>query len=708
MSNLFYIDNEAPWNPPAAYGPWDLRNQSGGTIESLPAAAWPERGGLGLRVAGGSAYVKKNVSIPLEPGQALYLGLWLRPLQAPAADWTTCDFVLQNGGVYLAVSYPLQSSRTVYVRDDSQYLAGANFTLAPGRWSYLVVGVRRSTDPSGAAADGRCWLYLDGTLVKAWTNVDNYHLAATVEFPLLGQIATDVRFSQDFDEIQLATAYPEPYAPRPATALPCPRRVAVLYRGSSDASRQFADACVSQLGVPRANLINLPTASGDETLGDYAAFQAQVEAAIQAYFALNPTVAQRCTCFLIGHGVPGYFMHQGVKHSAVSRLMNFGTPFAGPVANPLFERPVARLSQADLNGKRLCARIDAADLTASLGLLDRAAASAVGEVPADQALFVDDESLRFSPACGRLRLNVRTEGAMSGDALAWVTGAAATFGQPAGVRAFFGAASAGSLDSLRQGPCLGRNALSSAGGYAAAVGFAAAIDGLDPERFFEAIRQGAGLAEAGALASPCLDSSLVVAGNPLMTVGLPKAGVNVYHGQGGASGIDWTTPLACCGLADQAEVKLPLAPNEVHVLGIRRVSAAGVEEGNARVLAHVRIDEAGQVQPVLTAAVDVAARPIGGGGLAVSFRYLLPPGLVAPERFEVLSDGGTGTIDLENPVLVIGRLPMASRRERFEARLTVEARPLKLCVRACLGQAQGPISRIVELPAFEAVGPQVL
>ena len=80
----------------------------------------------------------------------------------------------------------------------------------------------------------------------------------------------------------------------------------------------------------------------------------------------------------------------------------------------------------------------------------------------------------------------------------------------------------------------------------------------------------------------------------------------------------------------------------------------------------------------------------------------------APESFEVLGDGGTGTINLEEPLLTIGRTPMASRRERFDTRLAIEGRPLKLCVRACLGSAKGPVSRIVELAGSQTSAPQTL
>ena len=75
MSLLCYIDNEAP-----ALAEWNSVVQSGAsTLAQTAAAAFPQRGGLGLRITSRSspAYVKKNALPPILPGQTRYVGFWI-------------------------------------------------------------------------------------------------------------------------------------------------------------------------------------------------------------------------------------------------------------------------------------------------------------------------------------------------------------------------------------------------------------------------------------------------------------------------------------------------------------------------------------------------------------------------------------------------------------------------------------------------------
>lgn len=703
MSNLLYIDNELNWTPATPLGQWDDAYLAGGQIACLPEAAWPERGGLGLRVSGGMACVWKNLPVQIQPGQELYMGLWVRLGDRPSAPANAMDLCLQNDFGILWASFPSTSQHNVCFGGDAGLNAGHGVVLCPGRWQYLVLGLQRSTDPTGRSPNGKGWVYLDGQLLRTWTNVDNYDVAASVTSLTVGQMMEDAQFSEDFDELRLSTTYPEPYAPRPTTDLLCPQRLIVLYRPASAASRQFADACVDQLGIPRANLIPLPTAGSLETLATYADFQAQVEKPIQDYFTLNPRTAQRAMAFLIGHDVPGYFMSGGVKYSAVSRLMNFGTPFVGAIENPLRALPAERPTKTTLAGKFLCARIDAADVTQSLSILSRSqAVQGLPVIPANQKLFVSDESYRVSAACGSLRLAAEPMGPLSEDALVWTDAASLPTTQSPGVQAAMTAVSAASLDSLRLGGCVGRAALLGPGAYASATGFAAAGEELDIERWFAVLRAGGSPVEAAALAVGKLDSGLVVAGNPLMTMNLPKAGYNIYHGLGDAAGIDWSAPVACTGLTDLASVKVELSPGKVHVLGARAVSANGVEESGCDVLTYVTIDAAGRLVPVLVAPTDVQAWSLAAGVTAVSFRYRVRPGLPVPDYFEILTDGGSGTIDFDHPAMTIKPLP--GTQERFQVRLS-QSPPLRLCVRGCIGEVKGPCGGIVAVTAGATTTP---
>lgn len=433
MSVLHYIDNEVPWGagaPPAHFGEWDSRTELGtSTITRSANAAFPERGAAGLRLVvwTGNAYMRKDDWCEgVAAGAAIYAGLWIRVQAASTAMMKLLEAALTSGTVlrwYLSATRALQCAAL----DDggAQQWASDVSLPADDSWVYLATKLTRAT--TDVAADGRLDVYVDGILRASKTGIDNFdQMAGSAQRLDLGNLwNASAGTTLDFDEVRVAEAYPEPYAAAPATDLPCAARTCVLYRRPSADSRTFAQYYASELDVPRANLIGLNTAAADESLPDYATFQSQVEAGLDAYFALHPTVAARCTCLLVGYGVPGYFFSAAVKHSAASRLMNYGTAFSSQTDNPLYNpSAVARLTQADLAGKYLACRIDADDLANAKSIIDAAAAvSALAELADADTLHSDDAAYKASVSCQHLRVLTAGLGGYGDDALIWGAGA---------------------------------------------------------------------------------------------------------------------------------------------------------------------------------------------------------------------------------------------------------------------------------------------
>jgi hypothetical protein len=187
----------------------------------------------------------------------------------------------------------------------------------------------------------------------------------------------------------------------------------------------------------------------------------------------------------------------------------------------------------------------------------------------------------------------------------------------------------------------------------------------------------------------------------------------LYHGLGSRGAIDYDTPVALVP-PDSASVSVALSAvaGERHFLAARAVSAAGVEEQNTHVVCCVEVDDAGQLLPAPLGAVsDLTAWTEPGGGIVVGFSYQPPPGFVAAEHFEVLSDGGSGQLDLDTPITTIPALPpeahLPTAKHDYEAVVPVTSLPVLLAVRACADGRSGPVGLPVAVPAAAAPGPVV-
>ncbi len=695
MSLLHYIDNEVP-----AFGEFDSVVQSGGTIVQSGDAAFPERGSRGLRASGGMAYVQKDLTISVAPGDEIFFGWWRRIDTHPSVSYKARSIDLYNASQLVWLDFLTSNGTTVWYAFGDAGALSYTWTDVDG-WAYFVLASLRAT--TNVASDGRYRIYVDGALMKEWAGVDNYDRLADITRLRMGQIESDAAFIGDFDEIKIATTYPEPFSPTPTDEYPQARRTVVLFRQASSDSREFADYCVSELGVPLANRCPLPNATANETLADYATFQTEVETDLAAWLALNPTVAANCSCFLLGHGVPGYFTHGGVKHSAVSRLMNYGTAFSSQTTNPLYNpATVARLTKAALGGKYLCTRIDADTLQYSKDILDRGLAVAgTATLPATDKLYSDESDYKASVACQHLRIITAALGTFSDDAFAWGDTGDPSFGA-AGTRAVFVNDAVNSASLIRSGP--GHCYSAMVNSYAAALGFSASAGSLVPGPFFEMLRIGGTLAEAVAVAVANLDYTAVAVGSPLMTAAFSTTGYNVYRGLGGIEGIDWEKPVAYLR-ADQDSIAFnqDLLPGRRYVYAVRAVSSAGVEECNTCVIIYVQTDDQGNLLPApLSRPMDLTA-DVQQGSLLIGFSYYAPLGFAEADGFDVLGDNGTGQLDLDNPVATVAR----SQHDRFDFEVSIDSpdTSVLLAVRPRQDQRTGPMSEILFVPLSTAPAP---
>ncbi len=714
MSLLHYIDNEVP-----DFGEWDAKVEAGSsTILRSALASFPERGSYGLRttlVGTSVAYVRKIFSspCPIAAGGDMYLGFWHRCINPPASGAAPIMSLYSSLGGYTTMLYWTSTQLRVYVKMDSGASTTANWTAGAGRWYYVVLRLHRAA--TAVSADGYAALYVNGVQVAKTSLVDNYDYAIDTARLYCGS-QWDIKdgFTYDNDEIKLGDtlADVEPYRPAPATEYVEAARTLVLYRQASADSVAFADYCVTQLGIPRANLVPLPNATGDETLANYAAFQTQVENDLAAWLAANPTADADKMCFIIGYGVPGYFTDGAIKVSATSRLMSYGIAYtSGGKANPLSSTgvPPVRITKTilDAAAAMLAVRIDCATLSSAQNILAAGlTVSALDRLADTDVLYSSDADYLDSLGCQKLRL-------LTSGNLTILTNAAFFYGSSAGSlfasgsRAAYAGTGWGSADSLRELTNQLYQALRYYG-WAAGVGWAYQPDEFDAESFFEMLRIGGTFAEAAAVAIASVDYTAVVAGEPFMTVSFPKHGHNIYKGIGGVESIDWSSPVACLR-QDQtlAILKTTLTAGRRHIYAARAVSEAGIEENGILATTFIEIDGQGtMLPPPLSAPFELTAAMQSDGSLLVSFSHETGGGENEPESFELLSDFGTGEIDTENPAATLSDI--SSGQSDFEILVVTPTLPAMFAVRGiCDGQA-GPLSEIIFVQAPPSPQPPTL
>lgn len=544
MSLLEYFDFETT----LADDGWTAVENGASTAERSTSAAFPERGTNGLRctiVGASSAYITQTVSHTVDPGESLYFGFWFRINQAPPGG-ATYTLWLRNGLPQAIARIRLFVGRAAaaYVFNDggSSSNTGLSTELLPlNTWYYYVIRIKRaSTDVAG---DGGIALYINGVLDSSIFTVDNFHRFTDLGPIFLGQISGPADGQEyDYDEVKISRTYPEPAIPKTTTENPSPERTVVLYRQPSTDSREFADYCVSELGISRSMLVPLYSATSTEVLASRANFITQVEAGLLTWFALNPTVRDQASTILMGYGVPGYFTDAGIEVSGASRLMSLYKVYAQEESNPFYQG-TARLTKAELTSfYYMCTRIDADTLANAKLIVDAGVtASALAELADTDTLFSDDTTYLGGVDVGQLRLLTSAMTTFANDAFVFGDAGSPSYGS-AGSRITFVDESTDSSDTLRTAAgseCAG--ALITAG-YASAMGFSDTAATFDIDTFFEKMRLGCTFAEASMCSVEKLQWKGEPSGDPLLTAAFQDDGYNLYSGSEGS--IDYDNPVA--------------------------------------------------------------------------------------------------------------------------------------------------------------------
>ncbi len=710
MSLLHYIDNEVP-----AFGEWDAVVQAGSsTIVQSTDAAFPERGAVGLRttvVGTDRAYVTRNDVATLSPGEGYHVGFWLRvPVAPPLEMFFIISRIALNDFFIKLSNY---GKLRLQLRDDAGSYHSTSYSQAidTGRWVYVVANIVRASSPT--ANDGRGELFVDGLSAGSVSGLDNYDTLDGTSYIRIGASSgVSDGFTCDFDEIKIGTSLAdvEPFSPEPNGDYVEARRTVVLVPDSSD-GREFADYCISELQTPRSLICYLPNASSSESLADYATFQSQVENDLTSFLNGRPVIEARACAFLIGYGTPGFFTSSGKLHSATSRLNHFGTAFSSGTANPFYQT-TTRKTASEIRAENLwlATRIDADTLANAKALIDRAATiETLSALPDTDILYSDDADYRASVDCQKLRIATAASGDMLTPNAAFVLGVTGiTDLDASGSRVTVvddGENDTATLRSVSDWVTYGLLAA----GYASGAGFAnSSPTGFDKTAFCELLRVGATFAEAALAAVEKVDHTSVVAGSPLMTVAFLLAGYNFYLGTGGVEDIDWNNPVAYAKPEDESmELHLPLESGLRNVLGLRKVSSAGVEERNTHVVIHLETDTEDALLPApLARPFDTSAEIVPDAHIRVGFSYETPAGHSQPAGFEVFSDSGSGILDLQTPIYVVSDVPPSA--DDVEVTFPIPQTPsntIRIAVRAIANGQTSSLGKVVsvKIPTSPAV-----
>lgn len=354
------------------------------------------------------------------------------------------------------------------------------------------------------------------------------------------------------DEWMLATGPCGPVWVEPvADTAADPARWLVVYNRSSSDSASFAAAYAQARDVPLANLVGLELPA-NEIISEAQALQMRQD--LKTYLQTNRLTG--IAGVLLGHGVPGVVDTASGLLPLSARLHDLLLNQPMP-SNPWFADSVPqRPSVALLQGILLTARMDGSTLADSIAWLDRATAlrSATADAGDNAQLVVQPDArgsgdflatakiTSWLQSVDRMRtllpLHVSasaqpTKLERDGYLWGWVEAEppADCFVAEPGFRAM---ALPLSLDvatgpSLRSGDHWLRRLR--AQGYASVLATTqvGSAQGIPlPRPFFEALRRGWSLAEAFHLACPSLSGAWYLAGDPLLTVAMPRTGWEIH------------------------------------------------------------------------------------------------------------------------------------------------------------------------------------
>ena len=457
-----------------------------------------------------------------------------------------------------------------------------------------------------------------------------------------------------------------------------PTRWLVIYNRNSSDSAAWADYYRSQRGVPYANLCGL-NLSSSEVID--AAEYLSLRQAMTDYLQTNGLDTQ-VMGVLLGLGVPGYvdFVDDG-QLTSVASLLHTDAAHDQLVVNPLHQPAADSRPQAgSLNGVRLTARLDGADLATAKALVDQA--SAIIDQPlaamSNDALWFDGipEDGNINPifvepmqawAVGqdwqglRLPMNIASENGfqtIQNDAVYWGWGpdsvANTFFSSPAGPRAVCVQLSdAAPLSSTLRDPASThwiRRALDAGYASVAAASRVYSLSALpQPRAFFEALRKGWTLAEAWLVAQPFLRSGLQLIGDPLMGVTFPAQGYDLYGPAAALEQVDLLNPMARLP-ENQMSFAIPSAllpgAEETTCYVVQHLDTQGRHDGETTSVCVQSVEGAARLLPPVPAWPDVDDWPglASQGQVELILLWAVAPVVREINRIELESQNLSGDL----------------------------------------------------------------
>ncbi|MEE9212269.1 MAG: hypothetical protein V3U29_06410 [Phycisphaeraceae bacterium] len=308
------------------------------------------------------------------------------------------------------------------------------------------------------------------------------------------------------------------------------------------------------------------------------------------------------------------------------------------MSNPLaLDGTPTRPTKALLNNLRLTARIDAPDLITANSIVDRATSlinTGLGN-GANAMIWLDPyttpgpltdpliESMAgWAQSIDRMRtrlpiqLSADTDpqqevqfNEIQSDGFFWgwsaVTPSAGFFASPAGARVFCFQlhTSAATAPTLRDAQPTNWVDTAIAAGYASAAGSSnsytlSAVPYVRP--FFEALRQAWTLAEAWLVALPALREPLFLAGDPLMTVAMPRSGWDIF---GPIDRLELLDPSTASLALRESELNATLpttlqpSTDQDSLYLIRHLDPLGRSEAGARVIRAIAVGSIAAIPP---------------------------------------------------------------------------------------------------------------
>lgn len=631
---LHYIDNEP------ASGEWTFKDAPGAsTITRNALATFPGRGSYGLRqtTAGTAAYVQKDTTHTISPGESFFVGFWLRN-DTLQPEFTTEHMSMIGASTFAHVTQASNGYIAFYSKDDASsllHLLGVNSEV--DQWIYIVIEIQRAT--TDVASDGEGRSYVNGLQIHERTGIDNYDACgSTISVTIGGKNWFASGMIADYDEIKIATTYPEPFVPTPISNYLSPQRICILYAYNYETSRVEAAIIRAQLGIPCANVIpyNAPV-----SLTSYADYTSYVTDSIDEVFANHPAVASNCMCFLLAHTANHTFIEGGVVYSTSNWLMNYGGAPTPQLTNPHYQTKT-RLTKADLAGKYMAAVLPLDYYSQMLDGADTIAA--LDELPDADTIYSDDGPYLASLPAQKLRIETSSESTFTDDAFVFGdTGLVGNlnFGS-AGSRIAWVDPSDNSALHLEDFPGDNAATLNAAfvEGYIAGLGSTGPADTIDAETFFEVLRIGT-FAEAAFASCEYLKSTTDPVGSPLLTSPFQTSGYNVYRGKGPL--VDWSAPVAYLrkdvgadGTTRTATLVTTHDNSTQYTYGLRAVRL-NVETPGYDQTVDFTTDSGGDWvgnRPVKVVGAD--AKTKSGGDIRVTWRY--EKGFVIPDFFSIWFD----------------------------------------------------------------------